>query len=138
MIKKILLHVNGSKPSQRALDYGLYLAKELGAGLTIIYVITVNAPKQLEPSNVPKEPAKEADAFLQNIKTKAESEGIAINTKMMVSRSISDAITEEATSGDYDVVVISQSDGRGISKLFSRSPSDDVIRRVAKPVLIIK
>ncbi len=138
MIKRILLHVNGSKSSQKALDYALYLAKELKAGLTALYVITVKAPKQLEPSNVPKEPAREAEAFLQGVKAKADSAGLAITTKIMASRSPGDAITEEATRGDYDIIVVSPSNGGGIFKLLSRSPSDEVVRRAPKPVLVIK
>lgn len=138
MIKRILLHVNGSKSSQKALDYALYLAKELKASLTALYVITLKAPKQLEPSNVPKEPAREADAFLQAVKAKADSAGLEITTKLMVSRSTGGAITEEATRGDYDIIVMSPGEDGGISKLLTRSPSEEVLRNAPKPVLIIK
>ncbi len=138
MIKRILLHTNGSDTSNKALEYALYLAKALNASLTAIYVITVKAPKQLEPSNIPKDAGREADECLQGVKEKADSVKLEINTKIMVSRSTSDAITDEATGGDYDIVVMAPTDGGGIPRILSKSVSEEVIRRIAKPVLIVK
>ncbi len=138
MIKRILLHTNGSDSSKRALDYALYLAKELNAQLTALYVIKVKAPKQLEPTNVPKEQGRVADECLQIAKGKADSAGLDINTKIMLSRSIGDAITEEANGGDYDIIVMTPDNNWGISKLLSRRASEEVVRHVPKPVLIVK
>lgn len=138
MIKRVLLHTNSSKSSQKAQDYALYLAGELNASLTALYVITVRAPKQLEPSNVPAEQGREADECLQGVKEKADAAGLEISTKIMVSRSTSDAITEEATGGDYDIIVMAPDNGGKLPKLLSRSASEEVLRRATKPVLIVK
>jgi len=137
MIKKILLHTNGSDLSNRALDYALYLAKKLNASLTAVYVINVKAPKQLEPANVPKEEGREADACLQGTKEKADSEGLEINTKILASRSTTDAIADEAIGGDYDIVVMAPINGGGISKILSKSGSEEILSRISKPVLIV-
>ncbi len=138
MIKRILIYINNSKASNKALDYSIYLAKELGASLIALYVVTVKAPKQLEPSNVPKELGREADKRLKEVKEKADSEGLKIKTKIMASRSPSNAISEEAVGGDYDIVVISQEDTGRVAKLLSKSATDEIVRSIPKPVLIIK
>jgi nucleotide-binding universal stress UspA family protein len=138
MIRRILLHTNSSVSSKKAQEYALYLAKELNASLTALYVITIRAPKQLAPSNVPTEKGREAEDCLRRVKEKADSTGLEINTKIMVSRSTSDAIAEEVAGGAYDIVVMSPNTTGGLSKILSRSVSEEVIRRVAKPVLIVK
>ncbi len=64
MIKKILAATDASPASENAVDYALYLAKELGAKLFLIYVAEL------------KEQMNACDLFLSGIKKKAAERGI--------------------------------------------------------------
>ncbi len=137
MIKRILLHFDASSSAKRAMDYALYLAGKLNASVTTLYVIQVKAPKQLTPDSVDKEPAREAEECLQDAKERAKVEGLEIETKVLVARSIGDAVAEEAIEGGYDIILMGSDNSTGFRRFISKSTPEEVLKRTNCPVLII-
>ena len=137
MITKILLPTDGSAFSDRAADYALHLAKKYSASLTALNVVEIAAPQELNAESVDKKHAHQAEMTLKAVQEKAGKEGVQIETKMLVSRSVSDAIMEEAEEGSYNLIVIGSHGRRGLQKLLLGSVAESIIRQTTRPVLVI-
>lgn len=138
MIKKILLPFDGSSFSEKAGEYAIYLAKSLGAQLVAVHVIKVGATEKLEGESIEKVKLKQAEICFSSIKSKAEKELIEMETKILVSRTIADAILEEAKDGEYDLIIMGSHGLSGFRKLILGSVTEEVIKKSTIHVLIAK
>ncbi|NPA99399.1 MAG: universal stress protein [Crenarchaeota archaeon] len=96
MFRKILVPVDGSENSLKALDLAIDLAKHYGSKITVIHV----KPTGFNPEQDPIEKAKN--------RAKGRGVEIAYKTKEFdpAESSTSQAILEEITNGNYDLVVM--------------------------------
>ncbi len=137
MIRRILLPTDGSAFSESASKYAVFLAKKCGALLTLLHVISVQPPKKLGAESVEKEKAKQTEVCFKSVEERARAEGVELRTKILVARSISGAILEEAEEGNYDIIIMGSHGITGFKKLLLGSVSEAVVRRAALPVLIV-
>ena len=137
MIKKILLPVDGSSFSERAGEYAVFLAKNLGAQMVVMHIIKVGATEKLELENIDSKKLKQAEICFSPIKNKAEKESVEVETKILVSRIIADTIIEEAKDGDYELIVIGSRGLSGLKKLVLGSVTEDVLKKSTVPVLVV-
>ncbi len=138
MIKRMLLPTDGSAFSERAADYALAVAKKFNATLVAVHVVEMAAPKQLEAAGLEREAARRAETCFKSLREKAADAGIEVETKVLVSRSIGDAIIEEAEEGNYDLIVMGSHGLSGVKKFLLGSVSEAVVHHTSKPVLLIK
>jgi nucleotide-binding universal stress UspA family protein len=138
MIKRILLPTDGSAFSERACEYALELAKNLKATIITIHVVRMSAPKTLDSKNIETEAARKANTCFRSIKEKAADAGIEVETKVLMSRSVRDALLEEIEEYNYDLVVMGAHGLSGFKKFILGSVSDAVVHHSSKPVLLIK
>lgn len=138
MIKRILLPTDGSAFSERASEYALELAKSFGAELVVVHVVELPSTKRLAPEEVKQEKARRAESCFRSVKEKATSADITVETKMLVSRSVSDALLEESDEGGYDLVVMGSHGLSGMKKLLLGSVSEAMVHHGSKPVLVVK
>src|SRR5262245_44852273 len=84
MISKILVPVDGSDNSLRALDHAIFIAKSTGAGLTAMNVVerppTVYVESQKILDDLLARYRAEAEKILDRCKQLAEKSGVTIET----------------------------------------------------------
>jgi nucleotide-binding universal stress UspA family protein len=138
MIERILLPTDGSAFSERAADYALELAKNLNATVVTIHIVRMSAPKVLDAKNLKTESVRRAETCFKSIKEKAKEHGIELETKVLISRSIREALLEEIEDYDYDLTVMGAHGLSGVKKFILGSVSEAVVHRSSKPVLLVK
>lgn len=149
MYERILVAVDGSTPSQRALDEAVKLV-----GLTQgkIHLVSV-VPPMLDPSAagayagfVPVDTQavleKDADDILQAALAPLQAKGVAADIKRLDldvgAQTIAEAILAEATAWKADVVVLGTHGRRGVSRLLLGSVAEALLRISTLPLLLVK
>lgn len=139
MISKILVAVDGSSNSDKALDYAIYLAKLCKATLGIIHVVQVSTITGADPQTVAKITElleKAAVEILDKDEEKVNGAGLDV-AKICESGSPANVIIKVANDGRYDLIVIGSRGLGGIKELLLGSISHGVSQRANCPVLIV-
>jgi nucleotide-binding universal stress UspA family protein len=154
LFKKILVPLDGSEHSAKALSLAIQIAKKFEGKITLINVFAVAAPvvmpepTTLTPPAVPimstAEFSKVAEAARKtafNIVTEGEqrvkAEGVQVETSVREGHTVQE-ILKAAREGEFDLIVMG---ARGISRIkeiLLGSVSDGVIRNSPCPVLVVK
>ena len=155
MFDKILVPLDGSEHSLKALDIAVQIAKKFGGKLALIHVYSVSVgpvimpePTTLTPPMIPvmtpAEVSKTVEAarkagtsILTDGEQKVKAEGVQVETILKEGHTVQE-IVKTAKEGEFDLIVIG---GRGISKireLLLGSVTDGVIHHAHCPVLVIK
>jgi nucleotide-binding universal stress UspA family protein len=141
-IKKLLVPLDGSDNSFRALDVAIFLAKKIGASIVGFYavnVLPVTEAQVIDPISLQLEEKKYANEILK--KAKSLCEGDAVHFSHVISfGSPGYMIVKFIKNKDngIDLVVIG-SRGRGSMKeIFLGSVSNFVLHKSHIPVLIVK
>ena len=155
MFKKILVPLDGSEHSLRALEIAVQIAKKFEAKITLIHVYSVGIrpvvmpePTTLTPIGVPvmaptdvskiaEATRKAGAAILADGEEKVKAEGIEVETLLKEGHSVQEII-KTAKEGGFDLIVIG---ARGISKIreiILGSVSDGVVHNAPCPVLVVK
>jgi len=155
MFKKILVPLDGSEHSLRALEIAVQIAKKFEAKITLIHVYSVGIrpvvmpePTTLTPIGVPvmaptdvskiaEATRKAGAAILADGEEKVKAEGIEVETLLKEGHSVQ-GIVKTAKEGSFDLIVIG---ARGISKIreiILGSVSDGVVHNASCPVLVVK
>jgi len=155
LFEKILVPLDGSEHSLRALEIALRIAKEFNGKITLVHVYSVNVrpvfmsePTTLAPSGVPVitpaefsnvvEAARKAGAsVLTDGEKRIKTEGVQVDTALREGHTVQE-ILKAARDGEFDLIVMG---ARGVSKIreiLLGSVSDGVIRNSPCPVLVTK
>jgi nucleotide-binding universal stress UspA family protein len=155
LFDKILVPLDGSEHSLRALDVAIQIAKKFGGKIALIHVYSVTVgpviipePTTLTPPMIPPMTPAEVSKTVEAIRKagtriltdgeqKAKAEKVQVET-MLKEGHIVQEIIKTAREGQFDLIVIG---GRGISKireLLLGSVTDGVIHHAPCPVLVIK
>lgn len=155
MFEKILVPLDGSDHSLRALKIAVRMAKKFGGKLTLVHVYSVSVrlvvmpePATLTTPGVPVvtaaevskvvEAARKAGAnILADGEQRVKAEGVQVETALREGHTVQEII-ETAKEGGFDLIVMG---ARGISKIreiLLGSVSDGVIRNAPCPVLVTK
>jgi nucleotide-binding universal stress UspA family protein len=155
LFEKILVPLDGSEHSLRALEIAIKTAKKFDGKITLIHVYSVGArpivmpePTTLTPPSVPimapadfskmVEAARKAgNIILGDGEDKAKAEGVQVEMLLKEGHTVQE-ILETAKEGGFDLIVMG---ARGISKIreiLLGSASDGVIRNAPCPVLVTK
>ncbi len=138
MISRILLATDGSAFSELAGEYAIYLAEKLGARLTALHVLKIEPPKRLSPEEVDEEKARAAKIIFHHLEKTAAERGVKLETKVLISRDVSEAIVEEAKLGRYELLVMGSLGKTGLKKLLMGSVSEQVVKHAPCPVLVVR
>lgn len=147
-ISKILVPVDFSECSRKALRYGAMLAERFGASIDVVHVW--EPPLYIFPDvmvELPGEPAQslgefaqekagaEMDAFLQ---ATLDEEARGIVTPRVESGHPFHAIMEIIEQGNYDLMVMGTHGRTGLPHLLIGSLAEKIVRRVPCPVITIR
>jgi nucleotide-binding universal stress UspA family protein len=155
LFEKILVPLDGSEHSLRALEIAIQIAKKFDGKITLIHVYSITIrpvimpePTTLTPPMIPvmtpAEVSKAVEAtrkagasILADGEQKVKAEEVQVETTLREGHTVQE-IVKTAKEGKFDLIVIG---GRGISKireLLLGSVTDGVIHHAPCPVLVIK
>lgn len=142
MYSKILVPVDGSENSNRALKHALSLSSKLKSKLTILYVLEVPpfvyVQSQKLVDSVMASLEKEAKNILDVAQNQANEFDVEYETALLKGDHIASVIIDYNKKNDFDIIVIGS---RGHGKLKTTvlgSVSNNVLHHSKNPVLIIK
>ena len=155
LFEKILVPLDGSEHSLRALTTAVHIAKKFDGKITLIHVYSVTVrpviipePTTLAPPGIPvmtpAEVSKVAEAarkvgsgILADGEQKVKAEGVQVETLLREGHVVQEIINT-AREGGFDLIVMG---ARGVSKIkeiLMGSVSDGVTRNAPCPVLVVK
>ena len=148
MISKIFMPTDGSKTAQKAARYGVDLAKQLKASVTILSVIdqrsfigqTVSAAQTarhvIEPIEVYLQEA--AEGYAGEIKKLCDKNGVRSKTVTTKGHPVEE-IVKEAKKSKADLIVMGSHGRSALTAAFLGSVTYGVIRKDTKnPVLVVR
>lgn len=145
MYKKILVAVDGSKTSMRALREAATLAKDFGCGLRIVHVVDLVSPITDYPHDVTalqESLRKAGNGVLAKAEAAARKAGVPSETRLLeVSQwqgRIAEEIARDAKKWRADLLVIGTHGRRGFSHLLLGSVAESLVRIATVPVLLIR
>lgn len=137
-INQILIPLDGSKNSLRALDMAIYLAKSHNANLFGVHVVdlqTVFKYSVLDP--VAKRLEREAQQILKKAKNHSSKKRVSFDSKILHG-STGPLIVKFAQKKRFDIVVIGARGLGSFSGMVLGSVSNYIIQKSKIPVIIIK
>ena len=152
MFGKILVPLDGSDHSLRALEIAIQMAKRFDGKITLIHVYSVGAKAVVmtEPTtpNVPimapadfsriMEAAHEAGkAILAHGRKTAEAEDVHVETLLKEGHNVKE-ILKTARDGEFNLIIMGARGVSRIREILLGSVSEGVIRNAPCPVLVTK
>src|SRR5919198_5270683 len=114
-MKKIVIATDGSSPAREAVDFGLELAAEQGAAVTLLHVLPPMDWTRLDRGGVLRplpEELRVSEAFaLYEAAQLGETHGVEVKLELVAGDAV-DEIVAYADSADADLIVVG-SRGRG-------------------------
>ena len=142
LISKILVPIDGSENSMRALSHGLFLSSNLKIKLTIIFVIEVPpfvyVQSQKVVNSVMASLEKEAKDVLEEGQNQAKKYDVEPEILFLEGNNIASIIIEHGEKNNFDLIIIgSKGKGKLKSSLLG-SVSNKVIHHSKNPVYVVK
>jgi nucleotide-binding universal stress UspA family protein len=141
MYQKILIPVDGSEPSDRAVQQGVTLAEKFGAQVVIFNVIqpiSYQVPESFLYSDLLMEKlSHQGQDIVENYRRQFQTGGLDIRTETATGVP-AEVICQKVAAEHFDLVVIGS---RGLSPgvgFFLGSVSSRISRRCPCPVLIVR
>ena len=136
--KRILVPMDGSKPSLNGLDNAIEIARACQGSILGIYVISF-VPTEFMPTVVPYRihQKKDAGIFLEKAKVRAAKRGILFKY-VIVYGSPAEEILRIARSKKMDLIVVGARGKGRASEIFLGSVSNAILHKSSTPVLIVK
>jgi len=133
-IRRVVIPVDNSEDSEKAVRKGVALAKLLGVKAEII---TVNDTHQFISSVVLEDKLKaEATSFLNKFKKIAEDSGVKIETQLMIGKP-SEEIIRHAKKDDL-IVIAPHDKSKGIDRYMEKNICDNLVKKAPCSVLVLK
>ena len=138
----VVVGVDGSEHSQRALEWAVKEAGLRNTSLTVLAVHQVagnhwNRAPEIYPSDAPE--AEKLRQSAQDVVQKAVGAAGAAAPASVTVRAVSGIAAQELinASGDADLVVVGSRGGGGFARLMLGSTSNQVVNHSAAPVVVI-
>jgi nucleotide-binding universal stress UspA family protein len=149
LIKKMLVAIDGSESSAKALDFAIELAEKWTAKVQIVSV--VQPVESLIPRFTFAAPPPEFYAFfIKHVedriertlstalnKAKNKNPNLTVSTRMLKGRP-ADKIVETAKNEDFDLIIVGSRGLGGVDDLILGSVSDRIADNATCSVLIVK
>ncbi len=134
MIKKILAPTDFSDISAKGVGYACQLAKEVGAELIILNIVTLDESNLVNRREM-EQHKQLLDEFL---KEKVADAGSGLNIRKVVEPGQPDAtVVHWAENENVDLMVMSSHGRSGLSRVLMGSVTEQILRRSPCPVLVV-
>lgn len=142
MYKRILVPVDGSETSNKAVVAALQLARESGGRVRLVHALDELAYLSgYEYSGDLMKVARDyAEKVLVDALDMAKAAGVPGDTKLMdvPGGRLGELVAEEARAWEADLVVVGTHGRRGVSRVFLGSGAEQVLRLAPVPVLAVR
>ena len=137
-IKSILVPIDGSKNSFKALTKAIYLAKNCGASITALYILRVayDNPSLIYVPQTQNE-LKKVEKFLNTAKSQVTKNSISFKKKILFGHEAK-RIIDFAQKQRFDLIVMGARGHGVIKQMLLGSVSNTVVHNSKVPVLIVK
>jgi nucleotide-binding universal stress UspA family protein len=139
-LKKILIPLDGSDNSFRALDVAISLAKTPDASLTLLYSVSIFPSietQTIDPIKCQIEEHKFAEYVLKKAEAICTKNNI-IPSKVVVNGAPGYMIVKYIKNSRIDLVVIGSRGRSAVKEVFLGSVSNYVLHKSSAPVLVVK
>ncbi len=139
--KRILVPIDFSEASHKALFYATAFAEECGAEITLLHVVELPAYPELGYAHVPMKEAEQKKAALETLEVADVELGASARLiKSRVARvgNPSQEIIEEARRQNSDLIVISTHGHGALRHLLLGSTTEKVVRHASCPVFVVR
>jgi nucleotide-binding universal stress UspA family protein len=145
MFRHILIPTDGSELAEKAVRYGVALAKEQGAKITALTVSRPFHVVTMEPGMLSDSPAMYAKhvsertkKYLDVVSQAAKAAGVACDTASIEHEHPYQGIIETTKNRDCDLIVMSSHGRSGISGVVLGSQTVKVLTHSKVPVLVYR
>jgi nucleotide-binding universal stress UspA family protein len=145
MFRHILIPTDGSELAEKAVRYGVALAKEHGAKITALTVSRPFHVVTMEPGMLTDSPAMYAKhvtqrtkKYLNVVSQAAKAAGVTCDTASIEHEHPYQGIIETAKNRDCDLIVMSSHGRSGISGVVLGSQTVKVLTHSKVPVLVYR
>lgn len=141
-IDTILVPVDGSEPSNRAVDFAAGLAAATGASLEIVTVVDVGQVDVYDAFYLTDEQLDQRQAHMQSeVLEKAaarvpESLGLEVSTRLLRGAVVK-TLLKEIERPDVEAIVIGRTGRSALERILQGSVSERVAKRSVDPVILI-
>ncbi len=149
-MEKLLVAIDGSKSSKKAVKEAVKLAELSKADITLLHVTMEGPLREIPPQSVgdvemakerikeQKEKAdKEGYMILDEAEALIDNQDIDVKKKLMYGNP-ADIICTEAEEGDYDLILMGDKGLSGVARFFVGSITTKVVRYAPISVLVVK
>jgi nucleotide-binding universal stress UspA family protein len=145
MFKRILVSVDGSYFSERALEPAFELARRFDAEVILLRVVALetiamasgNGPQVLELNDMHEKYDREAaESYLRGIKAHWQTTGVPIGTRVALGAA-PEMILEVAGAAGADLIVMSTHGRSGLDRFLYGSVAEAVLRGTRLPLMLI-
>lgn len=147
MYKHILIPIDDSKLSEKAIKNGIAMARSMKARITgLTAVPEYQAPSEsammrrtaLSLEDHEKRAKKKASAILGKLARRARAAGVKCDTQFTLSDRPDDAIVVAATKSGCDLILMASHGRSGLSALLNGSQTRGVLSRSTIPTLVYR
>jgi universal stress protein A len=140
-LKKILVPIDFSECSQKALQYALSFARQFKASLVLVHVVNINfGYGEIAAIDYPTLEKQIREGSEKQLATLAQQEiGESIPAEIHVcAGAAAREIVEAARNLDCDLIIISTHGHTGLKHVLLGSTSESVVRHAPCPVLVVR
>ena len=142
MYSKILVPIDGSDNSIRALRHGLFLSSKLGSKLTVLNVLeippVVYVQSQKVVDSVINALEKESKKVFERVDVESRDYGVNYEPILVKGHHVGSNIIEYADQHDMDVIIMGSRGNGKLKTAIMGSVAHNVFHHTKKPILIIK
>lgn len=144
MYQRILIPVDGSPTSDRALGEALALARQQNAQLQLLHVIEeihfVDIESSINYAELQETMRSSGNKVLTQAQTAVQQAGMTAETKLLEAsgKRVASVIVAEAERWPANLIVIGTHGRTGFSRLLFGSVAEGVVRTAPVPVLLIR
>ncbi len=140
-VKKILIPTDGSDYSIRAAEFGISIARLVGADVLVTYVIDTVVLDQFakitQRETVENELKRDGERYVKYVVGMAESQGIKATSLMVKGRPF-EQIVHVAKGLGVNLIVMGTYGRRGAERILIGSVAERVIEYASCPVLVVR
>ncbi len=142
MYKKILVPLDGSEFSRKALDHAEKLAKIFDSELLLLQVVPFmpiyGSPELVTPLIVDEKQKEAAEKYLNNLSEELRKRGMKVASAVRTGQQVPLEIIDFAKANGADLIVMSTHGRSGITRWVLGSVTHKVLTRGETPVLLLR
>ncbi|QOJ19687.1 MAG: universal stress protein [Gammaproteobacteria bacterium] len=144
MYQQILVPIDGSAISERALDEAIKFARQQNARVEVVHVLEdiwyFDSENYLNYAELVHAMRGSGEKMLAQAQTKLQQAGVAVEAKLLETHGerVANIITAEAKNNKADLIMIGTHGRSGFSHMLLGSVAEGVVRTAHIPVLLIR